>query len=185
VSDEVHIAAFWDEDTEAFWFSECWPGDYDDDSRVFEGDVPAEVWGRKIAAWCDMDLIAAQLSDLLGVEGGRRKEPCAAWNGEEAGPDIPEWWIVALSASDGTEWPINDTTIGFHQPTEEAATEYIASLPDEFYLMAPGPRPVRVTKDRLAIEHHGPISQHDGTCQTCGWERHEHAAGSAAKDTQP
>lgn len=173
----VHIVAQFDDDSERWWFTECTPDDYDDSSRAFEGDVPADLWARRRAAIDAWDAADAEIADLLGLdECGRRREPCGEWHGDEFAGG-PEFWDVVLAASpSGDEWPVIDVRIGWMKWAAGEAEAYIESLPDEFYLMGQGPAPVRVTKDRLSIVHHPATPPRWYECVRCGWPRDDHGA---------
>lgn len=177
MSDIVHVAAIWDDDEERWWFDECEPGDHDDDSNAFEHDVPADVWARRhnaLVAWNEAD---RKLVEAIGLVDARRSIPCAVWKGDSF-PGIPESWSVILAASDGSEWPIRNVSIGWTADTEAEAQSHLDDLPDEFWLYGSGPRPVLITKDRLTLRHFPATPPREYDCHRCGWPRGEHGAAS-------
>lgn len=172
----VHVVAMWYDDGDCYSLGTCEPGEHDDESTNHEGDVPAEVWQRRndaLNAWQSAEREIIELLDL--EDGGRRRTPCEAWQGYEY-PGSREHWVIAITPSDGSEWPIRDARVGFLHNSEDDAVEYLAALPDEFWLAADGPHPVRVVKqDRLSIVH---VPAHPGyaySCHCCGHDRDDHA----------
>ncbi len=182
----THVTAYWWDDGDEWAFVESVVGDTEDSSDTFDGDIPDDLWAHREAMFRDLEVVDRQIVDLLGLDPAatRKAQPCAEWDGDEASDGFPEWWTITITASDGTEWPLRSTIVGFHQPTRDAAEEYLASLPDEFYLLAPGPRPLSITKDRLAVEHHPAIPGREYDCNRCGWSRAHHAgaAGEGAAE---
>lgn len=171
--DTVHVVAQWNDDGETWWMSECAPDEYDDDSRAFEGDVPRHLWEIRKQAIDAWSMVDREITHVLELAEGRRAAACDKWSGYES-DRTPDLWWIKISASDGTEWPIRDARLGFYQNSEGEAIAYLADLPDEFWLAAEGPHPIRVTKDRLSIEHLPGCGPTSYECHRCGWPRDEH-----------
>lgn len=173
----VHVAAYWDEDAESWWFTESEPGTHDDESRVFDGPVDEALWKRRAAilqAWLAVNVEIAAALDL--DDEGRHVRPCNEWTGSTFPGTVECWEVVCAAPGDAPTRSRRGHRIGFLQYTEADAAEQLAALPDEFWLHLGGRRPEQVTKDRLSIVHNPPGQPHSFDCNRCGWPQQEHQA---------
>lgn len=174
----IHVVAVWDDESERWWFEACEPGDHDDDSNAFEGDVPVELWARRTSALAAWEGADNALAALLDLDVGRLTTACAEWHGDTF-PGLPATWQVVLAASPhGDEWPVREVAIGWTHDNAADAQAVLDDLPDEFWLYAAGPGPVRITKDRLTIVEHPASPGRSYDCHRCGRSLDEHGSVS-------
>lgn len=175
-TDTTHIVVGWSDEYDRSYVYEAAEGESEGTARLFEADVPTDLWHALCEAEVAWDKANKAVLAATDYEDGRAKKACDEWVGEET-PGHSWYCVVLAESGSDDEWPIRDATVAHYQTPEEAH-EFIAELPDEFWLLVSG-RIVRIEKSRLSVGRGG-FAAYSPSCDRCGWERNEHLESGEA-----